>query len=124
MNNKVLGASPMTNKHDERERLQQAVSDLRKAAFEFALTKDLDDHDRMTQAQREIFAIYDTRPTPQADEVKRLEEVTRVEVIDINGRAYSNWNPGNKVELSFQDSGKTLKVFITNAALSHKEKAE
>jgi hypothetical protein len=82
------------------------------AAFELAVY----------EATFEVLAA--SRPTPQADEVKRLEEVTRVEVIDINGRAYSNWNPGNKVELSFQDSGKTLKVFITNAALSHKEKAE
>jgi len=39
-------------------------------------------------------------------------KVTRVEVIDQEGRSYVNWDDNNKVELSFQDDGKTLKVFI------------
>ena len=46
--------------------------------------------------------------------VTHLEKVTRVEVVDQNGRAYTNWKPTNKVELSLQDNGKTLKVFIAN----------
>lgn len=37
---------------------------------------------------------------------------TRVEVIDGNGRSYVNWNKTNKISTSFQDDGKTLKVFI------------
>ena len=37
-------------------------------------------------------------------------KVTRFEVIDENGRAYTNQNC--KVELSYQDDGRTLKVFI------------
>tara|TARA_B110000503_G_C7157835_1_gene418134 strand:+ start:102 stop:356 length:255 start_codon:yes stop_codon:yes gene_type:complete len=37
-------------------------------------------------------------------------KVTRFEVIDENGRVYSKWNCN--VELSYQDDGKTLKVFI------------
>lgn len=41
-----------------------------------------------------------------------LNLVTRVEVIDNNGRAYINRNKDNKVEISLQDCGKTLKVFI------------
>jgi hypothetical protein len=41
------------------------------------------------------------------------ENFTRVEVIDDNGRSYVNWQGGNKVELSIQDEGRTLKVFIT-----------
>lgn len=41
-------------------------------------------------------------------------KVTRVEVIDENGRSYTNWNEQNKVELSLQDDGRTLKVFISN----------
>lgn len=55
-------------------------------------------------------------------EVERdTDKVTRVEVIDHTksfeeggGRAYVNWNPKNKVKLSFQDEGRTLKVFISN----------
>jgi hypothetical protein len=43
-----------------------------------------------------------------------LEKVNRVEVIDQNGRSYVNWKPSNRTELSFQDDGKTLKVFISN----------
>jgi len=43
-----------------------------------------------------------------------LEKVNRVEVIDQNGRSYVNWKPTNKTELSLQDGGKTLKVFISN----------
>ena len=40
------------------------------------------------------------------------KKVTRVEVIDKNGRSYSNWNENNRVELSYQDNNKTLKIFI------------
>lgn len=40
--------------------------------------------------------------------------INRVEVIDENGRSYVNWNRTNKTELSLQDDGKTLKVFISN----------
>lgn len=42
------------------------------------------------------------------------EKVTRVEVIDENGRSYVNQDPSNKVELSFQDNNRTLKVFVNN----------
>ena len=40
-----------------------------------------------------------------------LEGVTRLEVIDKNGRAYINWNAGNRFEISFQDNRRTLKIF-------------
>ena len=43
-----------------------------------------------------------------------LEKVNRVEVIDQKGRSYVNWKPTNKTEISLQDDGKTLKVFIGN----------
>jgi hypothetical protein len=36
-----------------------------------------------------------------------------VEVVNQDGRAYVNWEKDNKVELSLQDDGKTLKVFIS-----------
>lgn len=39
-------------------------------------------------------------------------EVNRVEVIDNDGRSYVNIHKDNKVELSFQDENKTLKIFI------------
>jgi hypothetical protein len=40
-----------------------------------------------------------------------LWDVTRVEVIDNNGRSYTkNWV--DKVEMQLQDDGKTLKLFV------------
>lgn len=47
-------------------------------------------------------------------EDKYLKEniINRVEVIDENGRSYVNWKTTNKVELSFQDENRTLKIFI------------
>lgn len=47
-------------------------------------------------------------------QVTLLEKVNRVEVIDQNGRSYVNWKPTNKTEISFQDNGSTLKVFVSN----------
>lgn len=47
-----------------------------------------------------------TQCQEEADTLK----VTRFEVIDTNGRVYQKWNC--KVELSYQDDGQTLKVFI------------
>ena len=44
--------------------------------------------------------------------------VTRVEVIDHSdfgmGRAYVRWDEQIKVELSLQDDGRTLKIFISD----------
>ncbi len=42
-----------------------------------------------------------------------LNKVTRVEVIDENGRSYVNWMPTNKVFAQLQDNDKTLKIFIS-----------
>jgi len=39
--------------------------------------------------------------------------ITRVEIIDENGRVYVN-NSCTHVELSHQDDGRTLKIFLKN----------
>lgn len=44
----------------------------------------------------------------------QLDKVTRVEVIDQKGRAYTNYHC-KEVILSPQDASRTLKVFVTNA---------
>jgi hypothetical protein len=44
--------------------------------------------------------------------IAQMSGITRVEVIDENGRSYVNWKPNNKVKLSIQDNDKTLKIFI------------
>ena len=42
-----------------------------------------------------------------------LEAVTRLEIIDSNGRSYVNLH-ANPMEFSYQDHGKTLKIFCGN----------
>ena len=42
-------------------------------------------------------------------------QLTRVEVIDEKGRSYVNWNKNNKIELSYQDDDRTLKIFINDS---------
>lgn len=37
-------------------------------------------------------------------------KITRFEVIDENGRAYTRWDV--KVEVSIQDGGRTMKIFV------------
>lgn len=41
-----------------------------------------------------------------------LPMVTRVEVIDQDGRSYVNWDKDNIVTIQLQDDGRTLKIFI------------
>lgn len=41
-----------------------------------------------------------------------LDKVTRVEVIDDDGRSYVNRNARNAVEASLQDNDETLKIFV------------
>ena len=41
-----------------------------------------------------------------------MTRITRVEVIDENGRSYVNWEDDNDVSWQFQDGGRTLKVFV------------
>jgi hypothetical protein len=48
--------------------------------------------------------------------MKYLNGCTRVEIIDDSGRSYVNWNANNKVQISMQDGGKTLKVFISGSS--------
>ena len=41
-----------------------------------------------------------------------MTRITRLEVIDENGRSYVNWEDDNNVSWQFQDDGRTLKVFV------------
>jgi hypothetical protein len=50
-----------------------------------------------------------------------LDKVTRIEIIDQEGRSYVNWDDNNKVELSFQDDERTLKVFISRVNPDERE---
>ena len=46
------------------------------------------------------------------EKAQDFSKVTRVEVIDKNGRSYTNWDV-KSVELQLQDDGRTLKLFIS-----------
>ena len=50
-----------------------------------------------------------------------MTRITRLEVIDENGRSYVNWEDDNDVSWQFQDGGRTLKVFVnkTGALEAH-----
>ena len=53
-----------------------------------------------------------------------MTRITRVEVIDENGRSYVNWEENNDITVSYQDDGMTLKVFVnTMESKSPAEKA-
>ena len=41
-----------------------------------------------------------------------MTRITRIEVIDENGRSYVNWEKENNVSWQLQDDGRTLKVFV------------
>jgi len=43
----------------------------------------------------------------------KLSTITRVEIIDHNGRSYVNKKDKLDVEISIQDDGQTLKIFTT-----------
>jgi len=48
---------------------------------------------------------------PNGDFLKNYPDVTRVEVIDQISRVYTNYECSN-VQVSLQDDGQTLKVFL------------
>ena len=70
------------------------------------------ENENLNEAENSALSIADVMA--MLPPVTFLEKVNRVEVIDQKGRSYVNWKPTNKIELSFQDGGKTLKVFISN----------
>lgn len=64
-------------------------------------------------AYAETVADQAASPGPVAGAVPAPQKVTRFEVIDECGRAFTRWNCD--VELSYQDGGRTLKAFVTDS---------
>jgi hypothetical protein len=60
---------------------------------------------------RDVEALIGRLPVPMPD-IPRVR-LTRFEVIDETGRVYSRGDVG-KIDLSFQDDGRTLKVFVNH----------
>jgi hypothetical protein len=67
-----------------------------------------------TYLESELLEIYKEEIMKEdeviVDGIIKLPRVTRVEVIDENGRSYVKY--GVEVELSYQDSAQTLKLFL------------
>ena len=67
-----------------------------------------------TYLESELLEIYKEEIMREdeviVDGIMKLPRVTRVEVIDENGRSYVKY--GVEVELSYQDSAQTLKLFL------------
>lgn len=62
-------------------------------------------HPNSVSVQQALLQVWN-----ECQEDNKTSKITRVEVIDENGRAYTKHNC--KIELSYQDDGRTLKVFI------------
>lgn len=50
--------------------------------------------------------------------------ITRVEVIDQDGRSYVNWDSHNDISYQLQDDGRTLKVFVNTIKSTQKNSEE
>ena len=48
-----------------------------------------------------------------ARNIMPFPEITRVEIIDSTGRAYTQYNVA-EVQMSIQDDGRTMKIFLKN----------
>lgn len=66
----------------------------------------LKDRNKELEAQHEAETMYYE---------SKNESLTRLEVIDESGRVYVNNNC--KMELSYQDEGRTLKIFVNNEGI-------
>jgi hypothetical protein len=40
--------------------------------------------------------------------------LTRVEIIDNRGRRFISWEENNQIDISLQDDGRTLKIFVNS----------
>ena len=48
-----------------------------------------------------------------ANHIMPFPDITRVEVIDSNGRSYTQYDV-EEVQMSIQDDGRTMKIFLRN----------
>ena len=94
------------------KRIEKFMESLSNKVDEIAKEKDMSNKTELFDKNGNALSIADVMA--MLPPVTFLEKVNRVEVIDQNGRSYVNSKPTNKTELSFQDDGKTLKVFISN----------
>lgn len=81
-----------------------------------------DDANAGTWTKRDSGITYPPEMLPKADGPASVivGTVTRIEVIDETGRVYVKY--GAAVELSYQDDGRTLKVFVRSRGAEAEDK--
>ncbi len=83
-----------------------------------ALREDYDSFDSVEELFEDLHA--EDVQAPDGDFLKNYPEVTRVEVITDEGREFVRYDCNN-VQLSLQDDGRTLKVFLKQEQISEEE---
>lgn len=85
--------------------IKSLVELVEKIQNDFRYPNSEGESDKIRYAQR-----FETEFNALLDEFRYGQSVTRLEVIDNNGRSYTNWKVED-LELSLQDQGRTLKIF-------------
>lgn len=94
--------------------LKMAIEALENIAFEYGQLLDGDqDYGLLPSETNEdiVIAYRVKRACEKALAEQPTGKPTRLEVIDAAGRAYTNWKVKD-MQFSYQDDGKTLKIFI------------
>lgn len=75
--------------------------------------------DKATALWNQVIMNIESLIEKAKQEALNTDKITRLEVIDYtkdvlddSRRAYFNWDKDNKIDLSFQDDNRTLKIFI------------
>lgn len=99
----LKGIDAMTNEQQCRDALQQAVSDFRKATFEFARGMEPDDHKRMIDAQNRIFEAFDAavpKEQPAQQPGKSAEQQARDLLERMEVPSAQDYSAGELVDLA------------------------
>ena len=68
---------------------------------------------KVINATEDKLIINNIKLDVNSNNIFHLLHINRVEVIDADGRSYVNWHKDNAVQISFQNFGNTLKIFIS-----------
>ena len=98
----------LPNKGIEYKEMVETVEDYLQDANDSGYTRGHDiGFDAGCRSERQANSVSSESGTGNGE-----RNITRVEVIDQEGRSYVNWDAKNSVFTSIQDEGRTLKVFI------------
>jgi hypothetical protein len=102
---------------DRIAQLREETARIRKTVSE-ECEEDYDSFDTIEELFEDLHA--EDVQAPNGDFLKNYPEVTRVEVITDDGREFVRYDCSN-VQMSLQDDGRTLKVFLKQEQISEEE---